>query len=72
MKNIQRVKILYIIKLSLNCMTAEEEPTAAKRCLIINAAELIQHIYFENDLTLKYKSNDMLLWRRCFGKHGEF
>ena len=36
------------------------------RHLIINAAELIQPIYFENALTSKFKSKDMLLWRRGF------
>ena len=39
----------------------EEEATTTKRHLIINAVELIQHIYFENALTLKYKSKGMLL-----------
>ena len=41
MENAQRIWILYIIVLSLNCLTAEEGATAAKRHLIINAAELI-------------------------------
>ena len=66
MENTQRVWILYVIVLSLNCLTAEERATAAKRHLIINAAELIQHIYFENALTSKLKSKNMLLWRRGF------
>ena len=44
----------------------EEGLTAAKRRLIINAAGLIQHIYFENALPLKFKSKDMLLWRGGF------
>lgn len=48
MENTQRIWILYIIVLSLN---AEEGAISAKRHLIINAAELIQHIYFENALT---------------------
>ena len=39
---------------------------AAKRYLIINAAELIQHIYLENILTSKFKSRGMLHWRRGF------
>ena len=34
--------------------------------MIINAAGLIQPIYFENVLTSKFKSKDMLLWRRDF------
>ena len=64
MENIQRVWILYVIVLSLNCLMAEEGATAAKRHLIINAAELIQHMYFQNALTSKFKSKGMLLWRR--------
>ena len=47
-------------------MNAEEGATAAKRYLLINSAELIQDRYFENTLTLKLKSKDMLLWRRDF------
>ena len=47
MENIQRILTLYAIMLSLNCLNAEEEATAAKRHLIINAAGLIQHTYFE-------------------------
>ena len=45
MENTQRIWILYVIVLSLNCLTAEEGATAAKRCLIINVAELIQPIF---------------------------
>ena len=45
MKNTQRIWILYVIVLSLNCFTSDEGETAAKRHLIINAAELIQHIF---------------------------
>ena len=52
--------------LSLNCLDAEEGTTAAKRYLLINAAELIQDKYFENALTSKLKSKGMLLWRRDF------
>ena len=48
MENTQRVWILYVIVLSLNCLTAEEGATAAERHLIINAAGLIQPIYIEN------------------------
>ena len=66
MKNTQKVWILYIILLSLNCLTAEEGATTAKRHLIKNAAGLIQPIYFENALTSKFKSKDTLLWRRSF------
>ena len=51
---------------SLNFLNAEEGATAAKRYLFINAAELIQDSYFENTLTSKLKSKDMLLWRRGF------
>ena len=61
MENTQKVWILYAILLSLNYLTAEEGTTAAKRHLIINAAGLIQHIYFENALISKFKSKDMLL-----------
>ena len=52
--------------LSLNCLIAEEGATAAKRYLLINAAELIQDRYFENALTSKLKSKGLLLWRRDF------
>ena len=58
--------ILYAIKLSLNCLNAEEGATAAKRYLLINAAELIQDRYFENTLASKLKSKGMLLWRKDF------
>ncbi|CAO2609013.1 hypothetical protein LEMLEM_LOCUS14041, partial [Lemmus lemmus] len=37
--------------LSLKCLNAEEGATAAKRYLLINAAELTQERYFENTLT---------------------
>ena len=66
MKNIQKVWILYVIVLSLNCLTAEEGAAAAKRQLIINVAGFNQPIYFENALTSKFKPKDMLLWRRGF------
>ena len=64
MKNTQRILILYVIMLSLNCLNAEEEAIAAKRLLFINGAELIQYRYFENTLASKLKSKGMLLWRR--------
>ena len=66
MENTQRVWLPYAIVLSLNCLTAEKGATAAKRHLIINAAGLIQNINFENALTSKFKTKDMLLWRRGF------
>ena len=66
MENKQRILILYAIMLSLNCLNAEEGTTAAKRHLLINAAELIQDRYFEDTLTSKLKSKGMLLWRRDF------
>ena len=50
----------------LNCSNDEEGATAAKRYLLINAAELIQDRYFENTLASKLKSKGMLLWRRDF------
>ena len=62
MENTQRILILYIM-LSLNCLNAEEGATAAKRYLFINAAELIQDRYFENILTSKFGSKDMILWK---------
>ena len=43
-----------------------KKTTVAKRYLLINAAELIHDRYFENTLTSKLKSKDMLLWRRGF------
>ncbi|KAM7340214.1 hypothetical protein ACRRTK_000829 [Alexandromys fortis] len=61
MGNTQRIWILYVIVLSLNCLMAKEGATAAKRHLIINAAGLIQPTYFEKALTSKFKSKDMLL-----------
>ncbi len=63
MENTQRILILYAIMLCMNCLNAEEGATAAKRYLFINAAELIQHRYFENALTLKFGSKDMMLWK---------
>ena len=66
MENTQRLCILNVIVLSLNCLMAKERIGAAKRCLIINAAALIQPIYFENDLTSKFESKDMFLWRKAF------
>ena len=66
MENTQRILILYVIMLSLNCLNAEERATAAKRLLFINAAELTQDRYFENTLASKLKSKCMLLWRRDF------
>ena len=50
MENTQKILILYAIMLSLNCLNAEEGAAAAKRCLLINAAESIQERYFENTL----------------------
>ena len=47
-------------------MTAKEGLKTAKRHLIINAAGLSQHIYFENALISKFKLKGMLLWRRGF------
>ena len=64
MENTQGILILYAIMLSLNCLNAEEGATAAKRYLLINAAELIQDRYFENTLASKLKSKGMLLSRR--------
>ena len=63
MENTQRILILYVIMLSLNCLNAEEVATVAKRCLFTNAAELIQDRYFENTLTSKFGSKDMILWK---------
>ena len=57
----KRVRILYVIMFSLNCLNAEEGAIAAKRYLFVNAAELIQDRCFENTLTSKLKSKDMLL-----------
>ena len=41
MKNTQRIWILYVIVLSLSCLTAEEGVTVAKRYFIVNTAGLI-------------------------------
>ena len=66
MVNTQRILILYVIMLSLNCLNAEEEATPAKRYLFINAAELIKDRYFEKTLASQLMSKGMLLWRRDF------
>ena len=66
MENTQRILILYVIMLSLNCLNAEEGATAAKRYLFINAAELIQDRYFENNLTSKFESKVIMLWKGSF------
>ena len=66
MENTQRIWTLYVIMFFLNCLNAEEGATAAKRHLLINAAELIQDRSFENTLTSKMKSKYMLLWKRGF------
>ena len=66
MENVQRILILFAIMLSLNCLNAEEGATAAKRYLLINAAESIQERYFENTLASTLTSKSMLLWRRDF------
>ena len=64
MENTQRILILYVIMLSLNCLNAEEGATAATRLLFINAAEITRDRFFENTLASKLKSKGMLLWRR--------
>ena len=66
MENTQRILILCVTMLSLNCLNAEEGATVAKRLLFINAAELTQDRYFENTLASKLKSKGMILWRRDF------
>ena len=66
MENTQRIWMLYVITLSLNCLNDEKGETAAERYLLINAAELIQDRYFDSTLTSKLKSKCMLLWRRDF------
>ena len=66
MENIERILILCVIMLSLNCLNAEKGTTVAKRHLLINAAELIQDRYFENTLASDLKSKGMILWRRDF------
>ena len=58
--------MLYIIVMSLNCLMTEKGTTANKRHFIVNTAGLIQDRCFENALTSKLKSKDMLLWRRGF------
>ena len=62
MENTQRVWMLYVILLSLNFLMAKEGAKDTKRHLIINAAGLIQQIYFENALTSNFKSKDKLLY----------
>lgn len=53
MDNTQRVWILYVILLSLNFL-------ATKRHWIMETAGLSQPIYFNNVLTSKCKSKDMM------------
>ena len=66
MENTQRILILYVIMLSLNCLNVEEGATAAKRYLFINAAELTQDRYVENTLTSKFGSKVMMFWKSSF------
>ena len=40
MENTQRILILNVVMLSLNCLNSEEGARAAKRYLLINAAKL--------------------------------
>lgn len=63
MENSQRILILYAIMLFLSHLNFEAVAIAAKRCFFIKAAEIIQHRYFENALTLKFGSKDMMLWK---------
>ena len=70
MKNIQKILILYVIMLSLNCLNTEKGTTAAKRLLFLNAAKLTQDRYFENTLASKLKSKGVTLEKRfCFCFH---
>ena len=71
MENTQRILILYAIMLCLNCFKVEEGETAAKRYLLINAAELIQDRYFKKYLGFKIevKRYVTLEKRFCFWFH---
>ena len=49
---------MYIIVFSLNFLTAE-------RHLILVTAKLNQHLYFKGVLTSKFRSKDILHWKRA-------
>ena len=63
MENTQRILILCVILLSLNCLNAEEGATAAKRLLFIKATKLTQDRYVKNTLTSEFGSKDTILWK---------
>lgn len=58
MGNTQKVWIIYAILLSLNFLSAKRYWN--------KAARLNQTVYFKINLTLKFKSKYMLLWRRGY------
>ena len=62
MENSQRVWIMYSIMFSLNFLTVKELST--ERHFIVWAAKLNQHLYYNDILTSKFKSKDMVLWKR--------
>ena len=59
MENSQRVWIMYIIVLYLNFLTVNELST--ERHFIIWTAK---HVYYKGIKTSKFRSKDMLLWKR--------
>lgn len=65
--NTQRVWTLYGVVLTLNCLNADEQMTAAERHGIVKGtAELNQPRYFRDVLTLKWKSKNVLHWGRGY------
>ena len=62
MENTQRVWIMYIIVLSSNFLTAKELST--ERHFIVWAAKANKHVYYKGIMTSKFRSKDMLLWKR--------
>ena len=55
---------MYIIVLSLNFLTVNELNT--ERHFVVWTAMLKKHIYFKSILTSKFRSKEMLLWKRGF------
>ena len=62
MKYKQRVWIMYNTVFSLSYLTVKELST--EEHFIIWTAKLNQHIYFKGILISKFKSKDLLLWKR--------
>ena len=55
---------MYIIVFSWNFLTVNEIST--ERHFIVGATKLNQHVYYEDIMTSKFGSKNMLLWKRGF------